>query len=1056
MTASRLLTLAFVLMILSPALPAAAGPADCHIQNFHKNATPGLFDPFEQFVWIKFEIRTSEPIEIFGPQIKRPDRIYVTMNPRDPTITIRLFRGEARSGDAPLIYNSSDHDHGINFLQRICGLGIEEQIRQFANNSAVTRSNSKSPKFAATTTTVGQASEDVVAADLNGDGIPDAIGVTGSTVVVTLSQADGTALSPRTYPVSANAAFVIAGDFNGDGKVDVAVAHSPFAPAPGSVSILLGNGDGTLQSPLTAAAGQGVSSIAAADFNGDGKLDIAVTNAPDVSAAATKVDTVSVLLGNGDGSFKTVATYPVGAVPHSLLAADFNGDGKPDLIALNRASKNLSVLLGKGDGTFEVSVNSPGGIARIGSGYMAYADFNRDGRPDLLISYPDDNLLSLLLNAGNGKFQAAQNYLSAVQSESIGIVPIDDGSLAVFAADGLAGGFYIILSSGDGTLSAPRIYQAGGNATAVVAADVNGDRVPDVIMTSDAAGDARVMLSDGKGGYLPPATIATQTSQPQALAAGDLIGDGRPDLVIADSGQSGSGGVTVLLGNGNGTFRAPATFPAGSKPGRLVLADFNKDGKLDAAVVRDPFDTTSTAEPGGVSVLLGRGDGTFAAPVSVSTPPGRAAGIVAGDFNGDGIVDLAVATFSRGASFADSTPGSILVLHGKGDGTFQPAISSALGNPAGVPTSLAVGDFNGDGKLDLAIAETKLSGGDRIGTLLGNGDGTFRPGAAVKAFQAGTLTAADLNLDGTLDLLNTVCCGETDAAYLLGNGDGTFQNEVHMPAGPSPAGAAVADLDGDGKPDLVFTARFGGYLTAVYNGFPALTVSSAANADSLLTSPESIASAKGPRLTAGSAQADEGSFPTVLAGTSVNVTDAARTSRLAVLYSVTPGEVNFEVPAGTATGTGVVTVQSAGGKSASVNVRFTDNAPGIFSLTADGLAWAAAIHVSDDGTESAADPLFVRDSAGVATAKPLDIGVDGGPVYVVLYGTGLRAAGAGDVTVTIGRVDAPVSSVAPEPATPGLDLVKVLVPPSLAGKGNVAVELSVSGVAANPVHIAIQ
>ena len=165
-------------------------------------------------------------------------------------------------------------------------------------------------------------------------------------------------------------------------------------------------------------------------------------------------------------------------------------------------------------------------------------------------------------------------------------------------------------------------------------------------------------------------------SPPQALAIGDVNGDGRPDLVVADSSQSGTGGVTVLLGKGNGSFRATTIFPAGNKPGRLVMTDFNGDGMLDVAVVRDPFDTWSTAESGGISVLLGRGDGTLQAPVSYGTAAGRAAGIVSGDFNGDGKTDLAVATFSRGASFAESTPGRVFVLPGRGDGTFLAAISS--------------------------------------------------------------------------------------------------------------------------------------------------------------------------------------------------------------------------------------------------------------------------------------------------------------------------------------------------------------------------------------------
>jgi hypothetical protein len=218
--------------------------------------------------------------------------------------------------------------------------------------------------------------------------------------------------------------------------------------------------------------------------------------------------------------------------------------------------------------------------------------------------------------------------------------------------------------------------------------------------------------------------ISTEVFQPTAA---DFNGDGKLDLA-ALSGYTGQ--ILILLGNGDGTFEAPVGYGLGS--GNIVSADFNGDGKLDLAV---PFSATNST----VAILLGNGDGTFQPQATFSTPPFPQF-IAVGDFNGDGKLDVATAN-------GGGAPGSVSVLLGNGDGTLESHIDYAQGAS---PVSLAVGDFNGDGKLDIAY----LDFGGEVSILLGNGDGTFQAGQSIATIQSGMdLLTADLNGDGRLDLV---------------------------------------------------------------------------------------------------------------------------------------------------------------------------------------------------------------------------------------------------------------------------------------------------------------
>jgi hypothetical protein len=265
---------------------------------------------------------------------------------------------------------------------------------------------------------------------------------------------------------------------------------------------------------------------------------------------------------------------------------------------------------------------------------------------------------------------------------------------------------------------------------------------------------------------------------PQDVVAGDFNHDGFMDLAVA----TGNNSVSILLGNGSGTFATHTEYPVPADPVAIISGDFNGDGKLDIATV-DQFQ-------GEVTVLLGVGDGTFEA--HKESPAGiKPLGLVAGDFNGDGKLDLAVAA---------SNDNKVAILLGNGDGSFKAPVEYATGN---APEGVAVGDFNGDNKLDLVVAN---NGDGTVSILLGNGDGTFGGHTDYPtAVGVNSVAVGDFNGDGKLDV--AACTSNKQVSILLGTGAGTLQNHVEYSIGANAIAIAVADLNSDGKLDIA-TANY--------------------------------------------------------------------------------------------------------------------------------------------------------------------------------------------------------------------------------------------------------
>jgi len=624
--------------------------------------------------------------------------------------------------------------------------------------------------------------------DLNGDHNLDLVvsNWTGS-VSILLGNGDGTFRPHVDYSVGGGfVAQVVADDFNHDNKLDLAVAVGSSY----SVSILLGNGDGTFQPSVSYPAGNGASGLVAGDFNGDGQLDLAV---------AGSSNQVAILLGNGDGSFKPPVQYATGAVPTEVVTGDFNGDHKLDLAVTNATSNDVSILLGNGDGTFQSHVDYPAGD---GPYDVVVADFNGDGKLDLGIASFYDNSVSVLLGEGNGTFEARKSYGVGVNPWSLAAADINgDGKSDLVAVNYGSNTVTLLVNEGKGTFQGHSDLGLGAGTVpfSLAIADLGTDHIPDLAVGDFGSNNVSILLGKGAGKFRPAISYPAGFGVLQ-VSTGDFNGDDVADLVLSNAG---SNAVSLLPGKSDGTFGAPISFPTGGYPVGIATGDFNGDGNLDMAVSNEDDST--------VSVLLGNGHDGFSAHVDypVDFNP---VWMTSADLNMDGKIDLV--TVNAGDD-------SISILLGKGDGTFLPAVTYPV-TPGANPYYVAAGDFNGDGKPDLAVTDFYTN---NISILIGNGDGTFQLHVDYPTglFPDG-IVVGDFNADGVLDLAvtNSECtvpasnCPGT-VSILFGNGDGTFEQPVDYPVGSYPIGIATGDLNGDGGSDLAVANAYSNSVSLLLN-----------------------------------------------------------------------------------------------------------------------------------------------------------------------------------------------------------------------------------------------
>lgn len=700
-------------------------------------------------------------------------------------------------------------------------------------------------------------------------------------------------VSTQATVVGSGPEYAAAGDFNGDGILDIAVANA----RDNTVVVLLGRGDGTFAKSATLSLSASPGQIVAADFNGDGILDLAVVN------SAYAAGTVTIFLGNGDGTFSSVSSAPnVGGEPVSLAEADFNGDGIPDLAVTSSFTGTVFILLGNGDGTFTTSQMTLASTGCISS--LATGDFNGDGKSDLVVTgnceYDQGNSVIILLGNGDGTFTAGAMPQTGHDVGSVAVADFNgDGipDLALANSDGTAA-MSILLGKGDGTFASSDIGPSvSEHPTAIAWGDFNGDGIVDLALVNTSGNAVEILQGKGDGTFSMAGSAATGNS-PFSVVVGDFNGDGRPDIATANYFDSTvtvtltepteiATAATTLTVPGAGQHMVEASFPGsgnyfpsvssptllwGQPPSTATTLAITSGGAPATTVASGSVVTLTASVAIGTSALTtgqvefcdasattcadihlvgsasltssgtasfkfipGPGDHSYKAvllenalgaassspalPLTVSAPPHVAVPTTTtiaqtGSVGNYSLTATVVGTGSTASltgnvSFLDTSyansPVATAALGSSTAGLVWQASSSTPSTAGGFPM-IAVGDFNGDGVVDFAVVNTYSM---TVTILLGNGDGTFKT-IIGPTFSTDTtaVVAGDFNGDGRIDLAVSLAGASYNApgnvAILLGNGDGTFTAVANSPVVGISAGVlAAADFNGDGKIDLL-------------------------------------------------------------------------------------------------------------------------------------------------------------------------------------------------------------------------------------------------------------
>jgi hypothetical protein len=649
------------------------------------------------------------------------------------------------------------------------------------------------PAFSASFNPVVQ----IATADFNGDGMPDLIVAINETpnsflgtnaLTIFYGNGDGSfSTSPLSFPtINGNLYQMAVGDLNGDGVPDIVTATNDF------LTVLLSTAGGYRASNLPSS---GPGGVAIADVNLDGK--------PDVVSSNFVGNSVSMFLGNGNGTFAGPLVVSAGSMPTYVLVADFNGDGKPDLAVVNQGDNNFSVLLGNGDGTFGSPSNTstnPNIPVLLTAG-----DFNGDGKLDLAVTSETSTavgLLQIFVGKADGTFSTP-----AATYQGNGRIAGDynhDGKLDLVIENATTVG--IISGNGDGTLQTATWLAGGANPYALLLTDVNSDGKPDLITGTNSG--FNVQLGNGDGTFQSAISNTSYAAPATFLASGDINADQVVDIAITSTSVPAA----VFFGNNDGTFVTHGDyFPPGTNS--LLIADFTKDGYGDlmqvfssSELILYPFDPTTKG---------------FGTPQTLAT---SVTGFIAvADFNHDGIPDLVVPSQQGLGNYGVSVILGTSPSYFAGQENFFPSLLSSM-----MANQVAVGDFNGDGNPDVAIAVNDISGTGHVEVFLGNGDGTFSTKSIYAPINGGVkyLAVGDFNGDGKLDVAVT---GTNTVNVFLGNGDGTLQTTPQTFTIPGANYLVAGDINGDGLTDLAVMDSSGYGISLLFGNGAVVKLASSIN-----------------------------------------------------------------------------------------------------------------------------------------------------------------------------------------------------------------------------------
>ena len=628
----------------------------------------------------------------------------------------------------------------------------------------------------------------VVVGDFNSDGKMD-IAVVDSgeitpdaqanTLTVFLGNGDGNFTLKASYPTGHRPMALVAVDSNNDGKLDLVVANA----SDNSVSSFLGAGDGSFTLAGTFSTGIiPATSIAADNLDADGK--------PDLVVGSDSTNAFGVLPGLGNGSFASIrqGSYPSVNVSGGVAIADMDGDGKPDLIF---SGNPVSYFHNRGNFSFDTAVTLDSGGR--GGETVSIADLNGDGHKDIVVSKTNSGNVSVILSDGHGGFLQPKYYAATSFCSAAAIADLHaDNKLDLITVSSTGGrNVQVIRGNGDGTFRGALSFgfQSSDLITSQAVADFNGDGLPDIVILNGSS-ELGVMLNTGNYSF-SVSPLVNYGFEAGNVTAADVNNDGKMDVIVA-----GPSHISTLLGNGNGTFQAPFIIevPTFIFPSHVVaVGDFNGDGKPDIAFSSSTAGLTAGASSTSFGILFGNGDGTFQGlqlQDSYSLTQTNT-GVLAADVNGDHKLDIV----AIGSS-------SVAIYLNNGNGIFTTGNTYQLSSSY-LDANVAIADLRGNGKKDIVISKVDFFN-PKLTVLLGNGNGTFSLttyplNSTVNPQTGSALTVGDFDGDGKLD----VAIAEIGQLEILsGLGTGAFGASTLYQSSATGV-IAAADMAGGGVSDVV-------------------------------------------------------------------------------------------------------------------------------------------------------------------------------------------------------------------------------------------------------------
>lgn len=814
----------------------------------------------------------------------------ITANSGSNTVSVLLATGttgfsssaDVPVGNAPVVVVIADfNEDGKPDLATVNYLGNDISVRYGNGLGAFIGSGSF---------TAGNFPKALACGDFNADGHIDiaVLNEGSNNISIRLGDGNGQFGTSNNTATGSMPASVYVADINNDGKQDLLVCNS----LDNTVMVFTGIGNGTFNTPVLLTVGHMPVAVAAADVNGDGKNDVITVNANDNS--------ITVRQGDGLGGFATSRTFATGNMPAALATGDFNEDGRYDLIIANSASTDFTQFMADLNGINvsgnDITIADGSQVTQVADG-TNFADVTNSAAQQFIISNPGNVNLTvktiLISGADSSNFSAGNinlpvtiaagtsvaftvtfapqtaglknavisinsdncdhgNYHFAVQGNGIALVPVlpgypassvvSGGNVSILPAaipvnvsgitahtslnfkggisvDPLTGivsvvnahpaGTYTITVKATGVVTvatsfiltvtnnicSPGIFNntatpgAGLNPGAVVAGDFNGDGKQDILCANQGSNNVSVLLGDGNGTFTTGMSIPTGAA-PRAIAAADFNGDGKQDFVTANYGGSS---ISIRLGDGNGNFTGNTDIPVGPYPASIIPYDFNGDGKKDLAI--------AIVGTNNVALYVGDGTGNFnmASTFLVGSGPFS---IVAGDFNEDGKPDIATANYNTN---------NVSILAGNGTYGFNTMATIDVG---GNPFSIVSADFDNDGKTDLATANYYSN---TVTVLLGNGNNVFTESSTVAVMSGPAfIVSGDFNGDGKQDFA-TANYNANTVSVRFGNGTGNFNTSPVVNVGSKPQALAAGDFNGDGKHDLVTANSNSNSLSVMIN-----------------------------------------------------------------------------------------------------------------------------------------------------------------------------------------------------------------------------------------------